>query len=88
MNFETNQRFEGICDVCGVLFSYDWDPAKGLIDFALTDSGRVYTWIRHYATAPPEADPKCAVYSSRLYEIPWPREEEDKHGFESDDELE
>jgi len=74
------QRFEGRCDVCGADIATDYDPKTGIIDIGITEEGRAFTWIRHYATAPPDANPDCAVYSSRVYEVPWPREEVEASG--------
>jgi hypothetical protein len=62
-------RFEGTCDVCGAPIVFEYDRTKGIVDIGIEDDGRVYTWIRHYATAPPEANPDCAIYSSRVYEV-------------------
>lgn len=73
MSAMTIQRFEGTCDVCGKEIVIEHDPAQGIIDYSFTDEWRVFTWIRHYATAPKDANPDCAVYSSRVYEVPWPR---------------
>jgi hypothetical protein len=67
------RRFEGTCDVCGDPISLDYNFRKhGVIDVAFTDDGTVYTWIRHFATAPADANPDCAVYSSRVYEVEHP----------------
>lgn len=63
------EHFEGTCDVCGAPISTDYDPSQGIIDVGFDDDGRVFTWIRHYATAPPSANPNCAVYSSRVYKV-------------------
>ena len=60
-------RFEGTCDVCGETISLEIDPIRDGVDYGITGDGRVYTWVRHYATAPPDANPDCAVYSSRVY---------------------
>lgn len=69
------RRYEGTCDVCGAPISTEVDSNVGFIlDIAYTDEGRAFTWIRHYATAPEGANSDCAVYSSRVYEVPWPRE--------------
>lgn len=60
----------GTCDVCG-------EPMPATIhvrgtflgDWAVDDDGTVYTWRRHYATAPPGEDPRCAIYFSRIYRV-------------------
>lgn len=62
------RHFEGTCDVCGEPISLDWDMTQGVIDYLIEDNLMV-TWVRHYATAPPEANPECAIYSSRVYEV-------------------
>lgn len=61
--------FEGTCDVCGeaIIMSYNW--ADGIIDYGYDNNGRMFTWIRHYTTAPKGANPDCAIYSSRVYEV-------------------
>ena len=54
--------------MCGALITIDHDPTKGMIDVAMSDfDGPVFTWVRHYATAPEGADPRCAVISSRVF---------------------
>jgi hypothetical protein len=63
------RHFEGSCDVCGGAIALDWHPADGIIDYDIDDDGRMFTWVRHYATAPPGADPRCAVYSSVVREV-------------------
>jgi hypothetical protein len=67
------RRFEGTCDVCGADIALDHDPSQGIIDigYDVETSGEwhIYTWMRHYATAPPGANPDCAVYSSRVDEV-------------------
>lgn len=60
------RHFEGTCDVCGAAIALD-DTTDALFDIGVTEDGRVYTWIRHYATAPLGADPKCAIYSSVVW---------------------
>jgi len=64
------RQFRGICDVCGdpIEFVYD-DEQTGCIDFGIADDGHIYTWIRHYATAPAGADPDCARYFSTVHEV-------------------
>jgi hypothetical protein len=61
--------FEGTCDVCGATIQVEWDPSQGIIDYTLDENDRMATWVRHYAKAPPEANPDCAVYSSKVYEV-------------------
>lgn len=62
-------HFEGTCDICGEPISLDWDFAgPGVIDIGI-DGDLVYTWIRHYATAPEGANPDCAKYFSTVYEV-------------------
>lgn len=69
---DAREHFEGNCDVCGARIEMDY-PSEGIIDVAFEEDPedpnryRVYTWMRHYATAPSDADPDCAVYSSRVY---------------------
>ena len=64
------QKYEGTCDVCGELISMEHDRnVDGIIDYAVTDEGQEYTWIRHIAGK----NPDCSVYSSRVYEVPWPK---------------
>jgi hypothetical protein len=60
------RRFRGPCDVCGS--QIEVTLVLGYIDIFITDDDRVGSWVRHYATAPPGADPDCARYSSRVYE--------------------
>lgn len=63
-------RFEGTCNVCGKPISLEHDPHRdGMIDLLL-ENGRLVTWVRHYATTPEGANPDCAIYSSRVYEVP------------------
>lgn len=62
-------HFEGICDVCGERISTDWETGSGAIDTGYDEKGRLYTWIRHYATAPEDANPDCAIYSSRVWQV-------------------
>lgn len=65
------RHFQGTCDVCGAKLALTHDFAsQGIIDYGVTDDGRLYTWRRHYATAPPWANPNCARYSSIVYELP------------------
>jgi hypothetical protein len=59
-------RYEGTCDVCGAPISLEFDDRDGIIDIGIREEGGVYTWIRHYATAPPGANPDCARYSSEV----------------------
>lgn len=63
------EHFEGTCDVCGEDISLDWDYTNGIIDIGIDDEPNVrpYTWIRHYPKAPPEANPDCAIYSSKVW---------------------
>lgn len=64
------RRFEGFCDVCGVALEHIVRPDDGVMDTGFDEEHQViYTWIRHYATAPAGANPDCAVYSSRVYEV-------------------
>lgn len=60
----------GTCDVCQQEIVTEIDPM--MIDYAF-DGDTVITWVRHYATAPADADPRCAVYSSvvRFDQIPF-----------------
>jgi hypothetical protein len=60
-------HFEGKCDVCGSPISIDWDSSGGMIDYEI-DGNKMVTWIRHYATAPPNVNPDCARYSSKVLE--------------------
>lgn len=64
------QRYVGTCDVCEqpIALDFDWRTG-GTIDHAIDDDGRIYTWIRHIGGP----DPRCAIYSSAVYEVPWPR---------------
>ena len=66
----TVQRFEGVCSVCGAEVGYDYDWSQGIIDIGIEEDGRVFTWIRHYATAPTGANPDCAKFASVLWEVP------------------
>ena len=76
MSAMTTERFEGTCDVCGAAIALDWNPAEGIIDLVPPRDGQpAYTWIRHYATAPPGANPDCARYFSRVYEVSDPASE-------------
>lgn len=59
-------HFEGTCDVCGDPISLDWHWKFGIIDYGF-DNEVMFTWMRHYATAPAGANPNCAIYSSRIY---------------------
>jgi hypothetical protein len=68
-------HFEGQCDVCGAPITLDYDTASGVIDYDLMEDGRMRTWIRHYATAPPGANPDCAVYSSVVCAVVEPLQE-------------
>jgi hypothetical protein len=62
-------RFVGTCDVCGAHLEYVIGERDQVVaDMGVDADSRVYTWIRHYATAPPDADPDCARISSRVYE--------------------
>lgn len=63
----TIDHFEGTCDVCGAPISLDFDRATGIVDIQVAPDGRVGTWMRHYATAPPGANPDCARYSSSVW---------------------
>lgn len=70
----TISHFEGTCCVCGERLAFDHDYERdGVIDINLRGRGdgtlQAGTWIRHYATAPPGANPDCAVYSSELWEV-------------------
>jgi hypothetical protein len=68
VNTPSTDHYEGTCDVCGAAISLDFDRTRGdMIDIGIEEGGRVYTWIRHYATAPSDANPDCAKYSSRVY---------------------
>jgi hypothetical protein len=61
-------HFEGACDVCGAQLTMDHCfQVDGLIDYGIESDGRMYTWRRHYATAPVGANPDCAIYSSRVW---------------------
>lgn len=62
-------HFQGTCDVCGAAISLDFDSNDGIIDYKVSPDGRMITWIRHYATAPKDANPDCAVYSSEVMEV-------------------
>ena len=62
-------HFRGICDICGAPISLDFGWHEGMIDYLVQDDGKLITWIRHYAAAPPDANPDCAIYSSRVYEV-------------------
>jgi hypothetical protein len=70
----SRRRFEGTCDVCGDPISLEYLDGDVV---GITDEGRVYTWRRHYSTAPEGANPDCARYFSVVYEVPWPRVEMD-----------
>lgn len=60
----------GECDVCGQAIASSFDWAKdGIIDHVITDDGRQQTWIRHFSVAPNNANPDCAKYSSKVYEV-------------------
>jgi hypothetical protein len=61
------RRFVGTCDVCGAPLEF-FLGEHDQVDIGVDADFRVYTWIRHYATAPPDADPDCARVSSRVYE--------------------
>jgi hypothetical protein len=61
-------HFEGKCDVCHEPIAMDYDSSGGIIDYYI-DQGRMVTWVRHYATAPAGANPDCAVYSSKVFEV-------------------
>lgn len=61
--------FKGICDVCGAPITLEFDWSQGMIDYIVQDDGSLITWMRHYATAPEGANPDCAIYSSRVYEV-------------------
>lgn len=66
-------HFEGICDVCGETITFDHDYKDEIIDIYPVDDSYengIATYIRHYATAPKEANPNCAVYSSMLISKP------------------
>ena len=39
------------------------------LDYGIDAAGRVYSWVRHYATAPPDADPRCAIISSVVWRV-------------------
>lgn len=60
--------YEGICDVCGnrILAVLGSDE---MIDYWVDDQDRLHTWLRHYATAPEDADPRCAIYSSDVIRL-------------------
>lgn len=66
--------FIGECDVCGEAIATKHDPTQGVIDINILEDGRIQTWIRHYATAPDNANPDCAKYSSEVYEVTPPKE--------------
>lgn len=62
-------HFEGTCNVCGAALSLDHDFNSVLIDYGYDKDNRLHTWIRHYATAPPDANPDCAKYFSTVYAV-------------------
>lgn len=64
---ETQDRFFlGVCDVCGKAIAFRHDREKqGIIDFWPSEGG--YTYIRHYAKAPANANPDCDLYSSKVF---------------------
>lgn len=64
------RHFEGTCDVCGEAIYLTYDLKRdGMIDYKFNKQGRMVTWVRHYATAPENANPHCAVYSSEVVEV-------------------
>ena len=67
MELDSVDHYAGVCDVCGDPLELTLDRRDGLVDIVVTEDGLVYTWMRHYATAPPGANPACAVYSSRVF---------------------
>jgi hypothetical protein len=57
------ELFTGCCVVCGAVFSIRATP--GEVDYNFRGEKMVIQ-ARHYATAPPGADPRCAKYFSEL----------------------
>lgn len=61
--------FEGPCDVCGDVLTYEYDPARGMIDYNVLDDGRMMTWIRHMNSPHEEVAADCNRYFSKVYEM-------------------
>lgn len=57
-------KYEGTCDVCGEVLTGELSPGY---DVAVDKDDRLYTWTRHYATAPEGANPDCARYFSVVF---------------------
>lgn len=61
-------KFKGTCDVCGKEIGFEWDE-QFMIDYLVDENDKLITWLRHYAIAPKGANPDCAIYSSRVYQV-------------------
>ncbi len=72
--------FAGICDICGEGIAYFYDGSRGIIDIYIDSKNEIiYTYVRHYATAPSNADPDCAKYSSPVYQVEMPPKNMEKN---------